>query len=1244
IRLPRLPIPDAKTIHKLLAGSRQRFLDGFRSVVYSHVGGTASHYPLWILTYWESVSELKGDAWANLRQSRDWVNRQKKIIPANRGRAALADDVAVRMAMLPWGVKKRGLSDSEPFHTLWRILGPNWLSGSEMNDMAELLRHKISMNADLVKNTRVCGTALVPKILQAYRAAESGTYWIARDLRWIRDVADDLVQSQAALITSAHLGPVTNEPHWVAIVFDCRENPVVRYGDSLKAPIPEELLAACRWWLGQHTPTPVESADLAITRQLDGHSCGILVNNALEHFVNPSVSLTTPALVVNSRLTVFNNITTRGLEEIEIEKARAIVEDEDSPDERSDHSTATPTSSIASSPAPVPLRRITQNAKFTFTPPLSSSSPAPDPRSSAPARNTGSKRPKGHPDAPTPNPSPERRRIFKRCSDDFLAPPPQPVFAAVAPPSHQTNEVDVFGPVTRSGKQDGFQSDSEGEGGTTGSGGRHDDDDEFIWGPEDDAPGPPESQMSLDTSPSTAPMRTDEDVPYHDLPPLQDVSDSEDSDSDVDDASAPPLAVPKPAPRPQPRKPAAARKITAFWKVETAEEKLARLEKDGMEYTERAEQVRLREIDAQRKKHARARVKANERMQRHRDRVRDAKIAEGWVPGQKRKHVELLDHDNTSGPDPRLAERSRPYRDFKENIQQQNKPCGRKRKNAKRDAKYVNWQNPMLWSQIEAAARRALPPWSPRSILMELRKTNPKDFQRLSEQVIGRWIEREGGISRWNESVQKKVELGKGNSPGGHVTRCGVLHPYPETRKKINDHLTSLRAAGVVLTLLTIRGIMVSHIEHDAPEVFERTMSDGSHFRCSETFVRRYLRNTLGWSERRATKAAQKLPKNHEKLLEEAFFRQTQLVYQQGASSTWTQRGEKQVATIGQEEKRAFTLVPSISASGKLLPMQAIFQGQTPLSCPSSDASRYEDAIELGYVMLPSKTATYWCTHDTMHLLVNKIIAPYFDAKKAELGLPPSQVSIWLIDLWSVHKSQEFRDWMKKNHPTIIILYIPGGCTGIWQPLDVGIQRLMKLSIKRSAHRDIVDEALSQIKDGKPAHEIKLDTTIGTLRDRSVGWIVQAIHDISDPALIARAFEMCRVGNWNLSYASLTSPEALAGLRNLRTTNPTLHAALTQTSDLAVVEGAEEEAYANREVYDDCDVPLSIVSAHLSAHGSSVETNFAVGDDGGITRSGNAETSEAEDEEDDMPPPVLGRGQRKRVPARRYQGPVWEEH
>jgi hypothetical protein len=137
---------------------------------------------LWILTYWESVSTLKRDAWGKLRKSQEWVNRQKKITPVNRSRAALAEDMAMKLVMLPWGLGKRGVSDSEPFHTLWRFLGPNWLAGSQMDDMLEILGHKINTNPELVENTRVRGTALIPKILKAYCAAKKGTYWTARDL------------------------------------------------------------------------------------------------------------------------------------------------------------------------------------------------------------------------------------------------------------------------------------------------------------------------------------------------------------------------------------------------------------------------------------------------------------------------------------------------------------------------------------------------------------------------------------------------------------------------------------------------------------------------------------------------------------------------------------------------------------------------------------------------------------------------------------------------------------------------------------------------------------------------------------------------------------------------------------------------------------------------------------------------------------------------------------------------------
>jgi len=90
----------------------------------------------------------------------------------------------------------------------------------------------------------------------------------------------------------------------------------------------------------------------------------------------------------------------------------------------------------------------------------------------------------------------------------------------------------------------------------------------------------------------------------------------------------------------------------------------------------------------------------------------------------------------------------------------------------------------------------------------------------------------------------------------------------------------------------------------------------------------------------------QKLPDDFEKILSDAFLwqaciicdhaipaalwvnmDQTQTHYQTGGKKTWNKTGKKQVSTMGMDENQAFTLVPSISASGELLPMQTIFHG-----------------------------------------------------------------------------------------------------------------------------------------------------------------------------------------------------------------------------------------------------------------------------------------------------------------------------
>ncbi len=151
----------------------------------------------------------------------------------------------------------------------------------------------------------------------------------------------------------------------------------------------------------------------------------------------------------------------------------------------------------------------------------------------------------------------------------------------------------------------------------------------------------------------------------------------------------------------------------------------------------------------------------------------------------------------------------------------------------------------------------------------------------------------------------------------------------------------------------------------------------------------------------------------------------------------------------------------------------------------------------------PSKSDTYWSTLETMQLLVSNIIAPYFEEQKKNLGLPASQKCIWQIDVWSVHRSAAFRTWMKKKFPWIILHYVPAGCTGIFQPSDVGFQRILKHCLKQSYHKDLVDDFLRQIEAGK---KITIDSfkSIKTLRDRAVTWYFEAFTKLDDKAIIQK--------------------------------------------------------------------------------------------------------------------------------------------
>jgi len=122
----------------------------------------------------------------------------------------------------------------------------------------------------------------------------------------------------------------------------------------------------------------------------------------------------------------------------------------------------------------------------------------------------------------------------------------------------------------------------------------------------------------------------------------------------------------------------------------------------------------------------------------------------------------------------------------------------------------------------------------------------------------------------------------------------------------------------------------------------------------------------------------------------------------------------------------------------------------------------------------------HWSNMTTMKDYVTHVLAVYFNTQCTCLGRP-NQVCLWVIDCWSIHRSQEFRSWMQDKYSWILIQYIPGGCTGIFQPCDVGIQRILKHAMRKTALSHIVKETVTHLDRNENPGTIMLEKGIREL-------------------------------------------------------------------------------------------------------------------------------------------------------------------
>ena len=118
----------------------------------------------------------------------------------------------------------------------------------------------------------------------------------------------------------------------------------------------------------------------------------------------------------------------------------------------------------------------------------------------------------------------------------------------------------------------------------------------------------------------------------------------------------------------------------------------------------------------------------------------------------------------SSAVPPNVAEASRPYRTFKEEVRQQRGAVGRPYMVEYKPAVLVNYYNPLIWFHIARVGEYCRPQMSQAEIVRELKKIDPVVFAKLAPQTLGAWIDRSGESPHWSDKTLAQVE--RGNSPG----------------------------------------------------------------------------------------------------------------------------------------------------------------------------------------------------------------------------------------------------------------------------------------------------------------------------------------------------------------------------------------------------------------------------------------------------------------------------------------------
>ena len=215
-----------------------------------------------------------------------------------------------------------------------------------------------------------------------------------------------------------------------------------------------------------------------------------------------------------------------------------------------------------------------------------------------------------------------------------------------------------------------------------------------------------------------------------------------------------------------------------------------------------------------------------------------------------------------------------------------------------------------------------------------------------------------------------------------------------------------------------------------------------------------------------------------------------------GSSWTMELKGTKRVEITGMGDKRQITAVFCGTASGYFLPPQIIYQGKTKASLPS-----YTFPSDWH----PTFTHNHWANEDTTKEYILKIVPPYVQAKRKELGLTSDFPALAIYDVFKGQMTEAVFKLLEENN--IYTLRVPANCTDRLQPMDLSVNKPAK-DFMRGKFREWYSAEVQKQFDQGATSFTPVDLRMSVMKPVGAKWLV-SLYDYfkSNSSIIINGFK-----------------------------------------------------------------------------------------------------------------------------------------